>query len=152
MLLEPSAVRASTVRLVIDVNIMIRALLSDGPARRFFELGPVHHSLVFHHQQLAEVRDVAGRARLRLPPTAVEEFVERMLMCCEVFEGALPVVEDCRDPDDNYALALALAGKAEVILTEDQDLLTLDPWRDIRIMRLHHFLDQHPLAQPPNAI
>jgi predicted nucleic acid-binding protein len=44
-------------------------------------------------------------------------------------------------------LALASAGSAEIILTEDQDLLVLDPWRTIRIMRLFQFLQDHPLPE-----
>ncbi len=42
-------------------------------------------------------------------------------------------------------LSLALAGAAEFILTEDDDLLVLDPWRGIRIVRLFQFLQDHPL-------
>ncbi|GMU82640.1 MAG: hypothetical protein AMXMBFR47_25110 [Planctomycetota bacterium] len=52
---------------------------------------------------------------------------------------------DCRDPKDNYVLALALAGSAEVILSEDDDLIVLDPWRGIRVMRLFQFVRDHPL-------
>ena len=42
--------------------------------------------------------------------------------------------------------ALALSGKSEFILTEDDDLLVLDPWRGIRIMRLFQFIADHPLS------
>ena len=48
---------------------------------------------------------------------------------------------------DRFRLALALVGSAEVIVTEDQDLLILDPWRGIRIMRLFQFLQDHPLPE-----
>jgi uncharacterized protein len=61
-------------------------------------------------------------------------------------ESVLDAPGDCRDPNDNYVLALALAGTADVILTENQDLLVLDPWRGIRIMRLFQFLEDHPLS------
>jgi predicted nucleic acid-binding protein len=54
---------------------------------------------------------------------------------------------DCRDPKDDYVLSLALAGKAQAILTEDDDLLVLDPWRGIRILRLFQFLQDHPLPK-----
>ena len=40
-------------------------------------------------------------------------------------------VQDCRDPDDNIYLELALAAQATTIITGDADLLTLHPWRDI---------------------
>jgi predicted nucleic acid-binding protein len=38
-----------------------------------------------------------------------------------------------------------LEGSAEAILTEDQDLLVLNPWRGIHITRLFEFLQNHPL-------
>ena len=45
-------------------------------------------------------------------------------------------VRDCRDPDDDKFLELALASGARAIVTGDADLLVLDPWRDIRIVKL----------------
>ena len=44
-------------------------------------------------------------------------------------------VTDCRDAKDNMYLELALAAQAEIIVSSDGDLLTLDPWRGVRIMR-----------------
>ena len=48
-------------------------------------------------------------------------------------------VRDCRDPDDDKFLELALASRASVIVTGDPDLLVLDPWRGIRIAKLADF-------------
>ena len=39
----------------------------------------------------------------------------------------------CRDPDDELFLALALAADAETIVSGDDDLLILTPWRGIAI-------------------
>jgi len=44
-------------------------------------------------------------------------------------------VTDCRDPKDNKYLELALAAGASVIVSSDDDLLVLNPWRGIRILR-----------------
>jgi uncharacterized protein len=44
-------------------------------------------------------------------------------------------VTDCRDPDDNMYLELALAAQAATIVSGDHDLLVLHPWRGIRIVR-----------------
>jgi hypothetical protein len=59
------------VRLVVDTNLMIRALRSPGPARRFFKLAPFSHVLVYHPEQILELRDVAARPGwiLRLRPS-----------------------------------------------------------------------------------
>jgi putative PIN family toxin of toxin-antitoxin system len=133
------------VRLVVDTNLMIRALRSSGPARLFFKVAPLHHILIYHSEQLMEVRDVAARPHLDIAPEAVDELVNRIQHYGEPVESGLDGVADCRDPNDDYVLALALTGSAEVILTEDHDLLVLDPWRSIRIMRLFQFLKAHPL-------
>jgi predicted nucleic acid-binding protein len=40
----------------------------------------------------------------------------------------------CRDRDDDAVLATALAGECAPIVTGDQDPLTLDPFRHIRVL------------------
>ena len=44
-------------------------------------------------------------------------------------------VSDCRDVKDNKYLELGLAAAASIIVSSDEDLLVLDPWRGIRILR-----------------
>ena len=43
-------------------------------------------------------------------------------------------VRECNDPHDDKYLALAAAGKADVIVSGDHHLLSMDPWRGIRIL------------------
>ena len=49
-------------------------------------------------------------------------------------------VEDCRDAKDNCYLELALAAGALVIVSGDEDLLVLHPWRGIRVLRPAQFV------------
>lgn len=65
-------------RLVVDTNLVIRALLSAGPARQFFKLAPLQHQILYHAEQFAELRDVAARPRLNIASEAVSELVDRM--------------------------------------------------------------------------
>jgi hypothetical protein len=51
-------------------------------------------------------------------------------------------VADCRDPRDNMFLELALSGRADVIVTGDDDLLSLHPWRGIAILSPADYLEQ----------
>lgn len=50
------------------------------------------------------------------------------------------VVTDCRDPDDNKFLALALDSAAEFIVTGDRDLLELHPWRGVQVLTAGDFV------------
>ncbi len=52
------------------------------------------------------------------------------------------VVNACRDPKDNKFLELALASKANFIITGDQDLLVLNPFKNIPILQAVDFLKQ----------
>ncbi|MDA8424840.1 MAG: putative toxin-antitoxin system toxin component, PIN family [Treponema sp.] len=45
----------------------------------------------------------------------------------------------CRDPDDDYLLEIAIAGKADCIITGDDDLKALDPFQGIRIVGYRDF-------------
>jgi uncharacterized protein len=46
----------------------------------------------------------------------------------------LPMAATSRDPDDDAVLACALAAGADLIVTRDNDLLTLGTFRQIRIL------------------
>lgn len=50
-------------------------------------------------------------------------------------------INDCRDPKDNKFLELAVEAKASCIITGDDDLLVLNPFREIPIMNASDFLN-----------
>lgn len=49
-------------------------------------------------------------------------------------------IPECRDPKDNKYLELAVSAKVECIVTGDDDLLVLNPWRGIEILTVPEFL------------
>ncbi len=48
-------------------------------------------------------------------------------------------VKECRDPEDNKFLELALSGRATCIVSGDEDLLILHPFRGIAILTPRQF-------------
>jgi predicted nucleic acid-binding protein len=48
----------------------------------------------------------------------------------------------CRDSKDDKFLELAISGKADFIITGDQDLLVLNPFRNIEIIAANEFLNR----------
>ncbi|MBC8105087.1 MAG: hypothetical protein H7Z14_00730 [Anaerolineae bacterium] len=80
---------------------MIRALLSPGPARQFVKLAPLQHQILYHAEQLAELRDVAARPRLMIAPEAVTALVERVERYGQRLDCDLDAKLDCRDPKDD---------------------------------------------------
>lgn len=55
------------------------------------------------------------------------------------FEPTIKVADSRNSKDDKY-LELALASGAEVIVSSDDDLLVLHPWRSVRILRPAEYL------------
>jgi predicted nucleic acid-binding protein len=51
-------------------------------------------------------------------------------------------VFDCKDPDDNYLLSLCIDSQSDYLVTGDkQDLISLNPYKGIKIVRLQELLD-----------
>lgn len=45
----------------------------------------------------------------------------------------------CRDPDDDWVLPTAVSGQVEIIVTGDNDLLTVEAFRGIAILSPRRF-------------
>jgi hypothetical protein len=88
-----------------------------------------------------EIAGVLNRPRFaRAIPLARRERVLEILRHAAVWFEPTVRVTDCRDPKDNKYLELALAAGAETIVSGDDDLLVLDPWRGVRIVRPADYL------------
>ena len=58
--------------------------------------------------------------------------------------GLTRAITACRDPQDDKVLEIAVAGKADVIVTGDDDLLALHPFEGIPIVGPAEFLAMLP--------
>ena len=89
----------------------------------------------------AEIVEVLGRPRFaRAIPSERRDHILGVVREAAVwFEPGVHIV-DCRDPKDDKYLELALAAGAEIIVSSDDDLLVLHPWRGVRILRPADYL------------
>jgi putative PIN family toxin of toxin-antitoxin system len=89
----------------------------------------------------AEIAGVLGRPKFAFAiPLARRERVLEILRRAAVWFEPEVRVTDCRDPKDNKYLELAFAAGAETIVSSDDDLLVLHPWRGVRILRPADYL------------
>lgn len=65
-----------------------------------------------------------------------------MIAAAALWVDPVERVDDCRDAKNNCYLELALAARASVIVSGDEDLLVLDPWRGIRVFRPARFVEE----------
>jgi len=120
-------------RLVIDPGVLVSAALSAKAApRRLLEAAIAGHiTLVVSNLLLAELTEVLHRPKFqrRLTVTDVDSFVDTVTLLGERWPD--PDRSDrqavCRDPKDEYLIALAEAAVADFVVSGDRDLLLLGP-------------------------
>lgn len=91
---------------------------------------------------IAELSDVLGREKFRRYVTEEERerFLRGLLQRARLVE-IHDKVRACRDPKDDKFLELAVNGGADCIVSGDDDLLTLHPFRGVDILTPNGFLD-----------
>jgi putative PIN family toxin of toxin-antitoxin system len=70
----------------------------------------------------------------RLPSSSREQMLVQVRMLAEVMDPPPLAQPVCRDPDDDAVLALARAAQADVIVSGDDDLLSLTSFESIPIL------------------
>jgi putative PIN family toxin of toxin-antitoxin system len=100
--------------------------------------------LIVSQETLAELESVLSRPKFDVYLSLAErlQFIQRLRRAAIPIEG-IPPIAACRDPKDDKFLALALAGHATLILTGDDDLLALHPFRGIDVLTPRQYLDRH---------
>jgi putative PIN family toxin of toxin-antitoxin system len=126
-------------KLVADTNTVVSALLWHGAPHRLFQ-AVEHEELSFYASRalVDELADVLARRKLA---RAVKASGKSVAALVAEYEGLVQLVEPHalrrpvgRDPDDEAVIACALAARAELIVSGDQDLRILKTYRRIRIL------------------
>jgi putative PIN family toxin of toxin-antitoxin system len=139
------------VRLVIDTNVLVSALLSSTslPAHLITLWRQGRFDLLTSSDQLDELMRVTRypRIRERLSPPLAGRLVNE-LRDVAVMVTNLPRVTASPDPYDNYLLATALAGSADFLVTGDKrDLLPLALFEGTKILTVRAFLALYGWAE-----
>ena len=120
--------RKDRVPVVFDTNVIVGALLGtkrQSANQRVYRLW-LHRQLqlIVSPEIAAEYLELIERLRISPPRAAAfRERLQRHDIITHVHLG--PRFTASRDPDDNLMLATAAVGKAEYLITHDQDLLDI---------------------------
>jgi putative PIN family toxin of toxin-antitoxin system len=128
---------------VFDTSVLVSAVLIGGSVPdRAVRHALEHGSVVASPDPLDELAGVLSREKFDryVDWTKRRAFLEALAERAIVLEPAEPV-SACRDPDDDKFLELAVAAAADAIVTGDDDLLVLHPFRGTAILHPDTFLD-----------
>ena len=127
-------------RLVVDTNVVVSALLWGGVPRQLLDAIHDGRATAFTSSALIrEFRDVLARekfalsiARLGKTPQSLAESYTGIASLIE--PAPLSALGALRDPKDAFVLACAVAAQADAIVSGDLDLGVLKSFRDIPIL------------------
>jgi uncharacterized protein len=127
------------VKIVLDTNVLIAALIAHGVCHQLFEHCVRRHTLLTSEFILEETQ---------------AKLIEKFGYTAEVAAEAVTVLRSrmkvvpalrldspvCRDPDDDHILAAAVSANCDCVITGDQDLLVLKAYDGIDILSPRDFL------------
>lgn len=123
-------------RVVIDTNVVVSSLLLPGSVpRRALDVARKRGIVLVSAATLEELDDVLCRPKF---DHYVNEEQRLDFLAAYIRETEDVVIVEalkvCRDPSDDKILELAVSGNATHIVSGDPDLLSLSPFRGIRIL------------------
>jgi uncharacterized protein len=122
------------VKVVVDTNVTIAAFISHGACCELFAHLLRSHTLISGQFLVHELNSVLTD-KFRYSRAEIED-VARLFMANSIILKEVPALPqpECRDPDDDNVLAIALAAKADCIITGDKDLLVIGRYSEIPIL------------------
>ena len=120
-------------RVFLDTNIYISAFATRGLCADLLQVVLADHQLVIGETVIAELRKNFGK-KLGMPPALIEETEAFLRAQAEVVSDAPSIAFKVRDPSDRWVVAEAFAGRADALVTGDNDLLSVAAKAPIRIV------------------
>jgi putative PIN family toxin of toxin-antitoxin system len=122
----------------LDTNVAVSALLWQGRPSELFNLASAKAIILISSAPLlAELADVLSRAKFQHRIAASKLSVDDILyLYAEKVLSVRPssVPRIAPDPDDDAVIGTALAANADLIVTGDSGLLSVERYRNIRIV------------------
>jgi uncharacterized protein len=127
------------VKIVLDTNVLISAIFWGGKPMEIFT-----HLLDERISAYATTEIMKEYFRLiekigKGKDGFINTWKMKLLDIINIIESTISV-SDCRDPKDNMFLECAIVAQAKIIVSGDNDLLTLHPYRGIEILNVNEFL------------
>ncbi len=126
-------------RIVIDTNVLVSFNITRGSTRntisKLVQYVLDNSILLLSNEAVAELEEILLRGKLR--KYFSEEEARQFIISLRFLAHFIEINEKVsisRDPDDNKILELAINGKADLIITGDDDLLVLKEFRGIKIL------------------
>lgn len=125
-------------RVVLNTNVIIAAFAARGLCSEVFEVCLTGHTIVISEHILSEVERGLVK-KIHLPRNMADSIIDYLRDVAEMFEPQVIECSPCRDTEDLKIIGTAVSGNAQLIITGDDDLLTLKKFMKINIVTPREF-------------
>jgi len=136
--------RSKKNRIIIDTNLWISFLITKDLLSLDRLFSNANTVLLFSKELLEEFIEVANRPKFKSYFSSID--LQELLIQIKG-HGELIVVDSstniCRDPKDNFLLALAKDGNASHLITGDKDLLDLKKFGRTQITTIKKYISEN---------
>jgi len=135
------------IRVVLDTNVLISALIFKGDLSRIVGLWQKGKIIpVISKETFDELRAVLEYPKFSLSRVEIKSLIEHeILPFFEVTNLSEHVKGACRDPGDDKFISCAISANADYIVTGDKDLSDLKKYQSIRIIHASDFIKMFDL-------
>lgn len=140
LFVEKGIMKKDKIRIVIDTNIWISYLIGKTLSGLSEAIISDKVKILFSSKLFEELIEVLQRPKFKKYFTnkIIQEFISLIHSRIEWVE-ITEYFDDCRDAKDNFLLNLCVCGKADYLITGDEDLLVLNPFRKTKIVDYRSF-------------
>lgn len=117
----------------LDTNVIIAAFATRGICADVLEFCISGHTLVTSEFILSETREKLSE-KLHLPESVTHDIISYLHDNSEIVVPARIDESICRDKDDVKIIGTAVSGKANFVITGDNDLLVLINHEQVKIL------------------
>ncbi|MFA5787231.1 MAG: putative toxin-antitoxin system toxin component, PIN family [Actinomycetota bacterium] len=119
-------------RILLDTNVLVSAIFLGGQPRELVRIAARGRVELVTSSHLLDELEAVLEEKFGFPRSAAREIRAEVEALSAIAEP-LRVPKVCRDRDDDQVLAVAVAGRAQVIATGDRDLLNVGSHQGIEI-------------------
>jgi uncharacterized protein len=121
-------------RVVLDTNVLVSAIISDGKSRELLKKGIANqYSIVTSDFILKELITVLRRQKFQISEDELQRTILALIRTAEVVNVKTKIKAVKEDPKDDMIIETAIDGCADIIVTGDSHLLTLRTYREVKI-------------------
>lgn len=121
-------------RVVFDTNVLIANALKDGFTREIFKLATTGTIDLLTSEPIISELEEKLRTKFSWEELKIHQYLNTLREIALVIEPTKKFDDIKNDPDDNKILECAVAGRADLVVSADGDLLKLKNFQAIGIV------------------